>query len=181
MKKSKKKKAKKENFYKLVEASFWMEWQSTDSCWLIENLEETIAFGKILLNKFPDFKLILLEGPLGAGKTSLVKGIALGLGINEPITSPSFPLSQHYYSGKVPLFHLDLYRLETNEDANELFIQEEEEAKECDSLMILEWPERLSLALPDALRIKIDFCSTEGRLAHIYPPETSKRKEMTSS
>ena len=180
MKKSKKNDPRKENFYRLVDAAFWMEWQSTDSCLLIESLEETIAFGQILVNKIPECKLVLLEGPLGAGKTSLVKGIAIGLDIYEPITSPTFPLAQHYYSGRIPLFHLDLYRLENHIEANDLFLQAEEEAREVKALMVVEWPERLNLSVTDALRIKMEFCSN-GRLAHSYLPATSTKNEITSS
>ena len=93
--------------------------QSTDSCWVLRNLDETFTLGKELTQRLPKLKLLLLEGPLGAGKTSLVKGLALSLGITEPITSPTFPLAQHYPAGNPPLFHLDLYRLEDQRAAIE--------------------------------------------------------------
>ena len=71
---------------------------------------------------FPQPKpILLLEGDLGAGKTSLVQGIALGLGIDEPITSPTFALAQHYRGQAGALVHLDLYRLEHSASADELF------------------------------------------------------------
>ena len=73
--------------------------------------------------------ILLLSGPLGAGKTSLVQGLAEGLGITEPITSPTFALAQHYPQGEPQLVHLDLYRLEQPASADELFLQEEEEAR----------------------------------------------------
>ena len=117
----------KKNHSGVSEASIVSEWQSTDSCWIIESLDETIALGQTLIQRIPNLKLILLEGALGAGKTSLVKGMAISLGISEPITSPTFPLAQHYPSKQKPLFHLDLYRLEDQRAANELFIEEEEE------------------------------------------------------
>ena len=72
--------------------------------------------------------ILLLEGDLGAGKTSLVQGIALALEIEEPITSPTFALAQHYQGQAAALVHLDLYRLEQSASADELFCQEEEEA-----------------------------------------------------
>jgi tRNA threonylcarbamoyladenosine biosynthesis protein TsaE len=77
--------------------------------------------------------LLLLQGELGAGKTCLVQGLAEGLGIDEPITSPTFALAQHY-DGRLSdgiatrLVHLDLYRLELSAAADEVFAQEEEEA-----------------------------------------------------
>ncbi|WP_320666793.1 tRNA (adenosine(37)-N6)-threonylcarbamoyltransferase complex ATPase subunit type 1 TsaE [Prochlorococcus sp. MIT 1307] len=154
----------------MFEASEWSQCQSTDSYWLLQNLEETIALGTKLSERIPDLKILLLEGPLGAGKTSLVKGIASGLGINEPITSPTFPLAQHYPEGNPPLFHLDLYRLEDKEAANELFLQEEEEAEDLGALIVVEWPERLSLSLPEAWKIKLKHHSDGKRLAHVIPP-----------
>jgi tRNA threonylcarbamoyladenosine biosynthesis protein TsaE len=77
--------------------------------------------------------LLLLQGELGAGKTCLVQGLAEALGIDEPVTSPTFALAQHYGGrlrggGATRLVHLDLYRLELAAAADELFAQEEEEA-----------------------------------------------------
>ena len=80
--------------------------------WKLENPESTIELGTMLTKKFPDLGILLLNGPLGAGKTTLVKGIAKSLMIKEPLTSPTFPLSQHYQSGSPPLIHIDLYRIE---------------------------------------------------------------------
>ena len=130
-----------------------------------------MALGKSLKDIIPNFKLLLLEGPLGAGKTSLVKGIGISLGINEPITSPTFPLAQHYPKGKPPLVHLDLYRLEDHKAANDLFIQEEEEAQNLGALMVVEWPERLSLELLDAWIIKLNYRNDESRSAQLISPK----------
>ena len=84
--------------------------------------------------------ILLLEGDLGAGKTSLVQWIALALEIDEPITSPTFALAQHYQGQAAALVHLDLYRLEQSASADELFCQEEEEAQALGALMAVEWP-----------------------------------------
>ena len=111
-----------------------------------------------------------MEGPLGAGKTSLVKGIAKGLGIQETITSPTFALAQHYNESQVPLIHLDLYRLEKPELANELFLQEEEEAISSQGLMIIEWPERLSVNLSEAWLAKIKITDNAMRKIQLIPP-----------
>ena len=148
--------------------------QSNNLCWNLRNLEETICFGENLIRKLPKIKLLLLEGELGAGKTSIVKGIAKGIGINEPITSPTFSLAQHYTRSKPPLIHLDLYRLENPQFANELFLQEEEEAISLGGLMIVEWPERLSLKLVEAWVAKIEYTNTEGRLLKLYPPLSAR-------
>ncbi len=143
---------------------------SNDFCWTLRNVDETIAFGAELRKKFPRLKLLFLEGPLGAGKTSLVKGIAKELGIKEPITSPTFPLAQYYRDSHPPLVHLDLYRLNEASSANELFLQEEEEARAYDALMIVEWPERLSISVADAWRAKLNYRKKEGRTIQIFPP-----------
>ncbi len=167
--------------YGIAEAFRLIGMQSTDSCWFLKNVQETIALGKALSQNIPDLKLLLLEGSLGAGKTSLVKGLAIGLGINEPITSPTFALAQHYPTGKPPLVHIDLYRLEDHKVANELFLQEEEEAKTLEALIVVEWPERLSLELPEAWIMKLNYRRKGGRLAQLIPPQAQARNASTSA
>ena len=81
--------------------------------------------------------IIILQGPIGAGKTSFVQGIAKGLSISENITSPTFALSHHYNSGTIPLIHMDLYRLENSLMAKEFFISEEEEAIQNEAIMVI--------------------------------------------
>ena len=94
----------------------------------VENLKETLNLGKKLSHKLNPQSIVLLQGPIGAGKTSFVQGIGKGLSISEEITSPTFSLSHHYNSGRIPLIHLDLYRLENSSSAKEVFFSEEEEA-----------------------------------------------------
>jgi tRNA threonylcarbamoyladenosine biosynthesis protein TsaE len=109
--------------------------------------------------------LLLLQGDLGAGKTCLVQGLAEGLAIAEPITSPSFALAQHYAgtpaAGRATrLVHLDLYRLEQPAAADELFAQEEEEARKAAAhdrvVMAVEWPERLSFQPEGAWLLRLE-------------------------
>ena len=143
------------NLCRVAEASGSPEHQSTESHWLLENLDATHRLGRTLAKRLPARAVLLLKGELGAGKTSLVQGLAQALGIEEPITSPTFALAQHYPQGKPPLVHLDLYRLERPAAADELFLQEEEEAKAMDALLVVEWPERLSLKLTDAWNVNL--------------------------
>jgi tRNA threonylcarbamoyladenosine biosynthesis protein TsaE len=75
----------------------------------------TQKLGKLLGEVLPAGSTILLEGDLGAGKTTFVQGIGLGLGIGEQIVSPTFSLIDEYTEGRLPLYHLDLYRLSTSE------------------------------------------------------------------
>jgi len=111
-----------------------------------------------------------LKGPLGAGKTSLVQGIALALGVSEPITSPTFALAQHYSDGNPPLIHLDLYRLEQPSAADDIFLQEDEEARAIGALLAVEWPERLSLSLPEAWLLQLSHTNNGCRSAQLTPP-----------
>jgi tRNA threonylcarbamoyladenosine biosynthesis protein TsaE len=121
--------------------------------------------------------ILLLQGTLGAGKTCLVQGIAAGLGIEEPITSPTFALAQHYQghlddAGITALVHLDLYRLDQPLAADELFAQEEEESLELDALMAVEWSERLSVRPDGAWWISLELINPdrpeEGRQAWLH-------------
>ena len=135
------------------------------------DLEATQALGTELIQQLPAEAILLLQGPLGAGKTSLVQGIALALSIGEPITSPTFALAQHYTDGNPPLIHLDLYRLEQPSTADDLFLQEDEEAKAIGAFMAVEWPERLSLALPEAWQLRLSHTKDGGRHAQLTSPK----------
>jgi tRNA threonylcarbamoyladenosine biosynthesis protein TsaE len=139
----------------------------------LSDLEATQALGAELAQRLPAEAILLLKGPLGAGKTSLVQGIALALGISEPITSPTFALAQHYTDGNPPLIHLDLYRLEQSNAADDLFLQEDEEAKAIGAFMAVEWPERLSLDLPEAWQLQLSLTNDGGRCAQLTPPKNA--------
>ena len=139
----------------------------------LSDLEATQALGTELAQRLPANAILLLKGPLGAGKTCLVQGIALALGIGEPITSPTFALAQHYTDGNPPLIHLDLYRLEQSNAADDLFLQEDEEAKAIGALMAVEWPERLSLDLPEAWQLELSHTKDGGRRAQLTPPKNA--------
>lgn len=112
---------------------------------------------------------LLLQGDLGAGKTSLVQGLASGLGIAEPITSPTFALAQHYSGDRGALVHLDLYRLERSPAADDLFAQEEEAAAELGAVLAVEWPERLSFVPEACWSLQLELIDPQrpdaGRLA----------------
>lgn len=84
--------------------------------------------------------VILLEGTLGSGKTTFVQGLGQGLGIPEPIDSPTFVLLQEYYSGRLPLFHCDLYRLDSA-SAEDLGLEELWSGR---GITAIEWPQNLS-------------------------------------
>ena len=129
----------------------------------VENLKETLNLGEQLSHKLNPQSIVLLQGPIGAGKTSFVQGIARGLSISEDITSPTFALSHHYSSGKIPLIHLDLYRLENSSSAKEFFFSEEEEALQNKAILVIEWPELIEPFIEDFWKIKISYAKNYGR------------------
>ena len=137
----------------------------------IENLKETLNLGKKLSNKLNPQSIVLLQGPIGAGKTSFVQGIARGLSISEDITSPTFALSHHYNSGKIPLIHLDLYRLENSSSAKEFFFSEEEEALQNKAILVIEWPELIEPLIKDFWKIEISYAKNFGRNYEIKDPK----------
>jgi tRNA threonylcarbamoyladenosine biosynthesis protein TsaE len=104
--------------------------------------EETVDFGRGLGRALKGGELLLLQGDLGYGKTVFARGVAAGLGIlPEEVSSPSFTLVHEYKGGRVPLFHLDLYRLETpEEEVGALGI---EEILAAGGVVLVEWGEKL--------------------------------------
>ena len=150
-----------------AETSGSLVFKSTTYEWVLENLEDTKKLGYELAKNLPSKSILLLQGPLGVGKTTIVQGLAKGLGIVEPVTSPTFSLAQHYKIGKQNLIHLDLYRIENNY-ADELFLQEEEEADSENSIIVIEWAERLNIELPEAWLIKINYGTDNRRLVNLF-------------
>ena len=137
----------------------------------VENLKETLNLGEKLSQKLNPQSIVLLKGPIGAGKTSFVQGIARGLSISEDITSPTFALSHHYNSGKIPLIHLDLYRLENSSSAKEFFFSEEEEALQSEAILVIEWPELIESLIKDFWKIEISYAKNYGRHYLIRDPK----------
>lgn len=106
-------------------------------------------------------EVLALQGPLGAGKTQLVKGIARGLDFPEEVTSPTFTLLHEYQGGRLPLYHLDAYRLEEPVRWETLGFQD---YFPSDGVTVVEWPERIARWLPpDTQRWKITILEDETR------------------
>ena len=140
----------------------------------LKNNSETISFGKDFVKNLKPQSIVILKGPIGAGKTSFVQGIGQGLCIKESITSPTFALSHHYESGSMHLIHMDLYRVESSLSAKELFIEEEEELEANNGLLVIEWPELIEPILEIYWTIEIDYAFEGGRNFNIYEPKFSK-------
>jgi tRNA threonylcarbamoyladenosine biosynthesis protein TsaE len=110
--------------------------------WQTRNAAETLALGKQLGEQLSGGEILLLDGPLGAGKTVFVKGVASALGVDpEEVTSPSFTLVNPY-KGRLPLFHIDLYRLDEGAAAANA-VDLEELLSDERAVVVIEWAERL--------------------------------------
>jgi tRNA threonylcarbamoyladenosine biosynthesis protein TsaE len=110
--------------------------------WQTQSAEETFNVGKQIGAQLSGGEIFLLDGPLGAGKTVFVKGLASGLGVNsEEVTSPSFTLVNPY-AGRFPLFHIDLYRLDEGATAAHA-VDLEELLSDERAVIVIEWAERL--------------------------------------
>lgn len=121
---------------------------------------ETRALGARLAAAARPGDLVCLVGDLGAGKTQLAKGFAAGLGVTDTVSSPTFVLMTEY-DGRLPLFHLDLYRLEDAVDALAGGLLDE---RQLEGVALVEWAERLGRALPVArLDVVIDGTGEEPR------------------
>lgn len=139
--------------------------------------EQTAAFGKVLGETVSAGDVITLEGPLGAGKTALTKAIALGLGVdpNIYVTSPTFSLL-HEYLGRIPLYHMDLYRLGREEEIESLGFQEYFYGN---GLTVIEWPERLgSLTPAERLQIELIITGENSRTAHLHAHGIQWQKKL---
>ncbi|MEG4506477.1 tRNA (adenosine(37)-N6)-threonylcarbamoyltransferase complex ATPase subunit type 1 TsaE [Microcoleus sp. F6_B4] len=124
---------------------------------LLPDSEATRNFGVALGRSLPPGTVILLQGDLGAGKTTLVQGIAEGLGISDSIESPTFTLINEYFAGRVPLYHLDLYRLEP-EEAEALHLESYWDGLERDlGIVAIEWAERLQYQPDNSLQISLSY------------------------
>ncbi len=124
---------------------------------LLPDFEATRKFGVALGRSLPGGTVILLQGDLGAGKTTLVQGIAEGLGISESVESPTFTLVNEYFAGRVPLYHLDLYRLEP-EEAEALHLESYWDGLEMDlGIVAIEWPQKLPYKPENYLQISLNY------------------------
>lgn len=117
------------------------------------SVEETISLGKEFAKNLHAGSIVCLEGDLGAGKTHFVKGIAAYFGIEEHrVNSPTFTLINEY-SGKIPVYHFDCYRLKSEHEALEIGI---EEYLFGDGVSVIEWPSKIKGLIPnDAIQIEI--------------------------
>jgi tRNA threonylcarbamoyladenosine biosynthesis protein TsaE len=129
----------------------------------LANPDRTREFGIKLAAQLTAGTVLLLHGDLGAGKTSLVQGIGAGLGIEDSVESPTFTLINEYLDGRVPLYHLDLYRL-APEEIGDLNLEAYWEGVEVElGIVAIEWPERLVYPPLNYLDVRLSIDDYDGR------------------
>lgn len=122
--------------------------------------EDTFAFGKKLGEQALPGQVYTLIGDLGVGKTAFTKGVAAGLGIEEPVVSPTFTIVQVYNSGRIPFYHFDVYRIGDIEEMEEIGF---EDYVYSNGISIIEWADLIREILPSSYqRITIEKDLTKG-------------------
>jgi tRNA threonylcarbamoyladenosine biosynthesis protein TsaE len=138
---------------------------------ITKNTAETINFGKDLATKLHGGDIVLLNGDLGAGKTTLMKGLALGLGIDNEINSPTFTL-MNIYSANIRdikmVAHIDTYRLKDERELTEIGV--EDYLGEDHTLTIIEWPEKIANLLQNKkmIRVKLESLGVNERKIQVF-------------
>ena len=120
----------------------------------------TEAVGEALGRVLQPGTVLAYEGDLGAGKTAFTRGLARGLGAAEPVTSPTYTIVNEYLSGRMPLFHFDMYRLRC---ADDLFDIGWDDYLERGGVCAVEWSENVAEAMEDAIRVRIEKTGQESR------------------
>ena len=117
------------------------------------NEAETISYGQQFARTLKAGAVVALYGGLGVGKTAFTRGLALGLGVDMPVSSPTFTIVNEY-SGEIPLFHFDMYRLDSE---SELFDIGWDDYLERDGVCVVEWSEKVPGAFPsDTIAVRIE-------------------------
>jgi tRNA threonylcarbamoyladenosine biosynthesis protein TsaE len=141
----------------------------------LASVEDSRAFGATLADALEVGDVIALNGDLGAGKTTLARGIISALGFDGDVVSPTFPIVQIYDSPamRLPLWHVDLYRIEDPSEIDELALDDARE----EAALVIEWPERLGTGLwAESLIIRLEVAIGGGRvLTASVPPAWESR------
>nr|WP_218859866.1 tRNA (adenosine(37)-N6)-threonylcarbamoyltransferase complex ATPase subunit type 1 TsaE [Petropleomorpha daqingensis] len=128
--------------------------------------EDTRALGVELAELLQAGDLVVLVGPLGAGKTALTQGIGLGLGVREPVTSPTFVIARVHTGGRLPLVHVDAYRLGSVADVDDLDL----DASTDESVTVVEWGQGLVEQLAEEhLEVRLEREDDDVRTAVLVP------------
>ena len=129
--------------------------------------DETQALGQKLASRLAPGDVIAYFGDLGAGKTAVTRGLAQGLGITDPVTSPTYTIVNEYLSGRIPLLHFDMYRLSSSDELVDIGW---EDYLSRGGVCAVEWSENVEDALQDAIRVTIEKDADEPDTRHITIP-----------
>ena len=139
---------------------------------VIKNEYDTRTFGIKLAETLKPRQVIALIGDLGTGKTALTRYIAEGLGVKENISSPTFTIVKEYRSGRLPLFHFDIYRVHDPDELYEIGI---EEYFFGEGVSVVEWADLAMELLPeDAIIIKLEYGQEDGQRIYSVFNQNSK-------
>jgi len=146
---------------------------------LSKSPEETRKIGLAIGRSLPVPGVVLLRGALGTGKTTLTRGIAQGLGLEDAgmVNSPSFTLVNIYH-GACPIYHVDLYRLEGERDLYSIGM---DDFLGSDGVTVIEWSERLSTVMDQATEIEIEDAGDDLRVLHICIPVKRRNQNLHSA
>ncbi|RMF66069.1 MAG: tRNA (adenosine(37)-N6)-threonylcarbamoyltransferase complex ATPase subunit type 1 TsaE [Calditrichaeota bacterium] len=128
---------------------------------------ETFAVGRNLARSLHAGSVVALFGELGSGKTTLIQGIASGLGVRQPVSSPSFTLINEY-AGRLPIYHFDFYRIKRVQDAWELVL---DDYFYGEGVCLLEWADRIRPLLPER--------RADVYIKHLFHKHQENRREIT--
>jgi tRNA threonylcarbamoyladenosine biosynthesis protein TsaE len=129
---------------------------------ILHSLRDLRQAARLVLSAAADETIFLFYGPMGAGKTTLIKAICGELGIQEQVSSPTFSLVNEYVSDGVPVYHFDLYRLKNETEALDFGI---EDYFDSGNRCLVEWPEKLGALLPERfLRISLNLREDHSRI-----------------
>ena len=121
---------------------------------------ETEAVGEKLAQQLAPGTVLAYRGDLGAGKTAFTRGLARGLGYQEPVTSPTYTIVNEYLGGRLPLFHFDMYRLHSSDD---LFDIGWDDYLERGGICAVEWSENVADAMEDPITVTIEKLGEDSR------------------
>ncbi len=140
---------------------------------ILNSVEVAQAFGESWAANLVGGEIFALHGVLGAGKTQIAKGIARGLGFRGDVTSPTFTIVHEYRGGRLPMYHIDFYRIQSEKDAIDIGL---EEYLPSDGVTVIEWPDRIaSLLPPETQHWELEVVSLTERvirqIEELVPPQ----------
>lgn len=142
---------------------------------VLPTLADTHALGRELAALARPGDLLVLVGPLGAGKTALTQGIGAGLGVREPVTSPTFVIARVHRDGRIPLVHVDAYRLGGHADVDDLDL----DVTVASSVTVVEWGQGMVEQLADEhLEVRLDRGEDDVRTVVLVPHGTGWEQRL---